>query len=62
MHCWGSSSNNQLSSPLGNYVQVDGGNYHYCALTIAGDVKCWGRSNEGQTAKASRMSGDSGTL
>ena len=36
------------SSPLANIVQIANGGRHTCALTTAGNVKCWGWGESGE--------------
>ena len=62
IRCWGRNNEGQLgignnvnqnspSSPvfqINNGVSVDGGFEHFCALTAAGLVKCWGSNVNGQ--------------
>jgi alpha-tubulin suppressor-like RCC1 family protein len=60
--CWGANNGNQLGRPGGNngelpepingigsaVSQIATGNAHTCALTIGGDVYCWGNNSTGQ--------------
>lgn len=67
--CWGDDSNGQLGNGgtntdnpvpadvvgLGDEVtNVAAGQYHTCAMTASGGVKCWGGDSQGQL-------GDGGT-
>ena len=63
LKCWGGNSNGQLgisstSNSLSPHlvdlgagrtaISVNGGNYHPCAILDNGELKCWGRNQEGQ--------------
>ena len=68
--CWGLNTDGQVGnntlttqrvpievSWLGSDVTaISAGGYHTCALTSAGEVKCWGRNSSGQLGDASTVS------
>ena len=39
---------NDSTTPLSGIVQITTGEYHTCALTFSGNVKCWGYGNGGR--------------
>lgn len=60
-YCWGSNVQNMLASPIGGWsvtpFRVEGlgavaavapSNGHACALTLAGESRCWGNGSYGQ--------------
>ena len=36
------------SFALSGIVQIDGKNFHHCALTLSGEIRCWGFGNNGE--------------
>lgn len=62
MACWGSNGDGQLGVPIGTYPssttpvfianfsasRIVAGEGHTCALSMAGQVYCWGANNSGQ--------------
>jgi hypothetical protein len=38
--------------PIDNIKQVSTGSYHTCAVITTGDLKCWGRNDQGQLGDA----------
>ena len=44
VRCWGDSREDQLAVPAGlrSVVQIGAGSTHSCALTVSGQVHCWG--------------------
>jgi alpha-tubulin suppressor-like RCC1 family protein len=71
--CWGQNgdrqlgdgTNNDSSTPVGvsgltsGFGLVAAGQSHSCAVTLSGDVRCWGRNDKGQLGNGSTT--DSGT-
>ena len=67
--CWGRNSHGQLgigslenglipadvAGLAGGVQAVNGGEYHTCALTNTGAVRCWGNNNYGQLGDGSRI-------
>ena len=44
IHCWGWQASGQTDSPSGSFTAIDGGEWHFIALNVAGEVKCWGNT------------------
>jgi alpha-tubulin suppressor-like RCC1 family protein len=67
--CWGDNSTGQLGDgsttnsavpvdvllPASNIVSVAAGDWHTCALTAGGAVKCWGSSYDGELGNDSKI-------
>ncbi len=41
----------QSIAPVGEFLEIAAGWFHSCAIKKNGEVKCWGRNEEGQLAK-----------
>ena len=47
--CWGRHANQRASAPTNvKFAAIGAGAEHSCGLTIAGDLRCWGRNDDGR--------------
>jgi hypothetical protein len=47
--CSGIDDKGQTQPPDGTYAQVSAGRFHACAITTAGEMRCWGGNELGQS-------------
>jgi hypothetical protein len=48
--CWGYGVDGQTNAPTGQFVAVDVGERHSCAIAANGRLRCWGLNTEGQSS------------
>jgi hypothetical protein len=49
LECWGDEPDG-TDPPSGDFVQLDAGEEHACALGVEGDIQCWGADDWGQVS------------
>jgi hypothetical protein len=45
IHTWGMDEGGQTVSPPGHFSAIDGGERHFIAISVSGEVMCWGQTS-----------------